>query len=102
MLEESRRDFPEDYNPPARLAIAYLNLKQWDRAIAASDQAMARAYGPRKLRIYDTRSEIYAGSGDSTAAKHTLESALAYGDSLPDPRPKSLIASLRKKLDHYH
>jgi tetratricopeptide (TPR) repeat protein len=102
MLEQSRRDFPDDYNPPARLAIAYSKLKQWDKAMQASNEAMIKAYGPRKLRIYDTRAEIYAGSGDSTAAKRTLEQAIQYAEGLPDgQRSESTIASFRKKLGLY-
>ena len=58
MLEQSERDFPDDYNPPARLALAYGAMKKYDEALAASDRAMARAYGPRKLVVYRTRVDI--------------------------------------------
>ena len=102
MLEQTQRDFPADYNPPARLAIAYRAMKRWPDALAASDAAMARAYGPRKLRIYDARVDIQAGAGDSTAAKRTLEEAIQYADGLPaGQRSESTITSLRKKLAGY-
>ena len=45
LFEQSQRDFPDDYNPPARLALAYRALKRWDEALAASDVAMSKAYG---------------------------------------------------------
>src|SRR5262249_33728115 len=39
MLEASERDLPDDYNPPARLALAYKTMKRWNEALAASDRA---------------------------------------------------------------
>lgn len=64
MLEASERDFPSDYNPPARLALAYKAMKDYDRALAASDRALARAYGPRKINVYSVRSDIYKEKGE--------------------------------------
>ena len=102
MLEQTQREFPDDYNPPARLAIAYRAMKRWPDALTASDAAMTRAYGPRKLRIYDARAEIHAGAGDSTAAKRTLEEAIRYAEGLPQgQRSESTIATFRKKLAGY-
>ena len=43
MLEASERDFPRDYNPPARLSAAYKAMKRWDEALAANDRALALA-----------------------------------------------------------
>src|SRR5262245_39498690 len=39
MLEQSRADFPQDYNPPQRLATAYKAMRKWPEAMSASDQA---------------------------------------------------------------
>lgn len=100
MLEAAERDLPGDYNPPARLATAYLWMKRWDEALAPSDRALARAYGPRKLGIYSTRADIFSGKGDREAARRTLEEAIAYADALPPgQRPETAIAGLRKKLE---
>jgi tetratricopeptide (TPR) repeat protein len=100
MLEASQRDFPTDYNAPARLAIAYRDLGRWDEALAASDRAMALAYGPRKLTIYDTRVAIFTGRGDPAGARRTLEEALRYAESLPPgQRSERQIASLKKRLE---
>jgi tetratricopeptide (TPR) repeat protein len=100
MLEASERDLPDDYNPPARLAAAYKAAKRWDEALAASDRALAKAYGPRKIGILQTRADIYAGKGDPAAAKKTLEETLAYAEGLPaGQRSEKTIAALRKKLD---
>src|SRR5215213_5938795 len=56
-LEQSERDFPNDYNPPARLALAYKAMKEYDRALAASDRAMAKIEGPRRLTVLTARAD---------------------------------------------
>jgi len=100
MLEASERDFPNDYNPPARLAAAYKAMKRWDEALAASDRALAKVYGPRKLRVLQDRADIYVGRGETTSARRTLEEAVATAESLPlGQRSEGAIAALRKKLE---
>jgi len=99
MLQASERDFPDDYNPPARLAVAYLDLKKYDEALAASGRALSKAYGPRKLGFFTTRANIFIARGDSAAAKGALEQAIKEGEGLPDgQRPNGTIASLKKRL----
>lgn len=99
MLEQSVRDFPDDYNPHARLANAYKAMQSWDKALAESDLALARAYGPRKLLIYQNRVDILKGKGDMPAARKTLEEAIVYAKALPEgQRSNNTIASLEKKL----
>ncbi len=99
MLEASERDLPTDYNPPARLAVAYKAMKRWDQALAASDRALPKAYGPRKLGILQTRADIYLGLADTTAARRTLGDAVGMAESLPTgQRSENAIASLKKKL----
>src|SRR5207244_11424020 len=100
MLEQSQKDFPDDYNPPARLAIAYKEMKRWDEALAASDRALSMVYGPRRLQILRTRADIFEGRGDKDAAKKTIADAVAFAEALPPgQRSENTIASLRKKLD---
>src|SRR5207247_4887944 len=86
MLQQSEKAFPDDCNPPARLAVAYLNLKRYDEALAANDRAMAKpmADGPRRLLYFQTRVDILTGKGDHPAAKKTLEQAIAYAQALPE------------------
>ncbi|GAC1434518.1 MAG: hypothetical protein NVSMB68_06950 [Thermoanaerobaculia bacterium] len=99
MLEQSERDFPGDYSPPARQAWAYKAMKQYDKAIAASDRALPHAYGPRKLLILRQRADIFSAMGDQDAAKKTLADAIAYAKDLPSAQVgPSTIASLEKKL----
>ena len=100
MLEASERDFPDDYNPPARLALAYRGMKKYDEALAASDRALLRAYGPRKLVILNARADIYDKKGDAAAAKKTREDALAWAESLPKEQvSERQIAALKKQLE---
>ena len=99
-LEESERQLPDDYNPPARLAIVYRELGRYDDALAATDRALAKVYGPRKLVVLETRASIYEKKGDHAAAKKTLEDALTYSGTLPEPqRPKGLVARIEKQLN---
>jgi tetratricopeptide (TPR) repeat protein len=99
MLEQSERDFPDDYNPPARLALAYKAMKEYDKALAASDRALARVEGPRRISILSARADIFTAQGDSKAAKETIQQAVDYAKSLPDgQRSERRIASLEKRL----
>lgn len=76
MLLESERDFPDDYNPPARLARAYLTAKRLDDAKAAVDRASARVYGPRSLRVLVLAADIAKARGDAPGERAALEQAL--------------------------
>ncbi len=97
-LLASERDLPDDYNPPARLAILYREMGKNDEALAASQRALDKAYGARKLRIYDARADIYVKMGDKAAAKRTLDEAVRFAQTLPESqRPVRLVATLEKK-----
>ncbi len=99
-LLASERDFPEDYNPPQRLALAYGAMKKYDEALAASDRALALAYGPRKLVVYRTRVDLLTKKGDAPAARKMLEEMLAYAEGLPaEQRSEKTIAAIRKQLE---
>ena len=97
MLEASQRDFPDDYNPSARLALAYRAMKEYDKALAASDRALSLAYGPRKLLLYDNRADILVAKGDSTAARQAIEAAIRDGETFPEGQ-RGRLASLKKRL----
>jgi len=99
MLEASEKDFPNDYNPPARLAMAYKAMKRFDDALAASDRALTKAYGPRKILIWNNRADIYIAKGDLPAAREAIQEALHTAEDLPaGQRSENQIASLKKKL----
>lgn len=100
MLEQSERDLPEDYNPPARLISAYRAAKRFDDALAASDRALKLAYGPRKVGIYRNRAATYLAKGDKESARKTIREAIEYAESLPaEQRSDATIASMKKQLD---
>jgi tetratricopeptide (TPR) repeat protein len=100
MLEQSERDLPKDYNPPARLISAYRAAGRYDDALAASDRALKLAYGPRKTGIYRNRAAVYLAKGDKESARKTIEEAIHYAESLPtEQRSEGMIASMKKQLD---
>jgi tetratricopeptide (TPR) repeat protein len=100
MLQASEADLPGDYNPPARLALAYLRMKKLDEALAASDRALPLVMGPRRLSVLQTRADIFAAKGDAAAWRETLQQALAYAEALPPgQRREGTIKALKKKLE---
>jgi tetratricopeptide (TPR) repeat protein len=99
MLEQTERDFPNDYNPPARLAAAYKAMGKYDEALAAIDRALAKSYGPRRIGQLRTRADILIARGDKEGARKTLQEAIAYAKALPSgQRSERTIAALEKKL----
>jgi len=100
MLQQSESDLPGDYNPPARLAVAYLEMKKLDEALAASNRALPKVTGPRRIQVLLKRSDIFAARGDTVAAREALGQALAYAESLPPgQRSERTIQALKKRLD---
>jgi tetratricopeptide (TPR) repeat protein len=98
-IQDSERELPDDYNPPARLAVVLRELGRYDEALAASDRALAKVYGPRKLTLLDARASILEKKGDRAGAKATLEEALAYAAALPQAQQrKSMVARIEKHL----
>lgn len=83
-LARSERDFPADYNPPARLARLYQELSRLDEALAAIDRALARCTeGPRRLRLFQLKVSVLLARGDDAAARSTLARAEAWAQRLP-------------------
>jgi tetratricopeptide (TPR) repeat protein len=89
-LERSERDFPGDYNPPARLGRVLMALGRYGEADAALSRALALAYGPRRLNLGSTLADVRLARGDRSGARRALESALASagGTPLPGSYPK--------------
>jgi tetratricopeptide (TPR) repeat protein len=85
MLDQSERDFPSDYNPPARSAVAYLAMKRPDEALQAAKRALGRAYGPRKLRLWSLEADAYEAKGDRVSAGAALQAALDFAKTVPLP-----------------
>ncbi len=99
-LVASERDLPDDYNPAARLATVYRELGRYDEALAASARALAKAYGPRRLLVYQVRASIFQKKGDAASARRTLQEAVQYASSLPKTQvSEQQIASLKRQLE---
>jgi tetratricopeptide (TPR) repeat protein len=100
MLRESERDLPDDYNPPARLAEAYLELKRLDEALAASDRALTKVSGLGRIPVLEERADILAARGDAAAAREALEQALSLVESLPPGGRRDFQSKpLKEKLE---
>jgi tetratricopeptide (TPR) repeat protein len=98
-IEQSERDLPGDYNPPARLANLYRRLGRLDDALAASTRALAKVQGGRRLRVLSERADIHLARGERDAAVRTLEEALAYAKTLSGAQASPrMVAVLEKKL----
>lgn len=99
LLIESERDFPDDYNPPARLALVYLSAKRLDEAKAAVERAAGRVYGPRSLRVFVLAADIAKARGDLGAERAALEQALARTEhAFLNDRQKKSRADVDKRL----
>jgi tetratricopeptide (TPR) repeat protein len=82
MLEQSERDFPDDYNPKARLAKVYLDLGQLEAGLLAVKRAEAKVYGPRALRVLAIEADIWAAERKPREQKDALMRAVTLGEKL--------------------
>jgi tetratricopeptide (TPR) repeat protein len=83
MLEQRERELPDAYEPPARLAGVLLKAGKLPEARAAIERAIAKSYGPRRLRYLQTRAEILTKLGDNAGALATLRDEVKGWESLP-------------------
>ncbi|RKH37302.1 thioredoxin family protein [Corallococcus sicarius] len=98
-LEQSERDLPQDYNPPARLAMLYSLTGRLDDALAANDRALARVQGARRLSVLGVRADIYVARKDDAGVRKTLEEAIAFAKTLPASQVSaSRVDALEKRL----
>jgi tetratricopeptide (TPR) repeat protein len=82
MLAQSERDFPGDYNAPARLAGVYLKMGRLELALAAIQRAEAKVYGPRTLRVLAIKADILKAMKRPEEEKKELERAVQVGEGL--------------------
>jgi thioredoxin-like negative regulator of GroEL len=100
MLEDSERSFPDDYNPPARLAAAYLELGRLDEARAAIGRAASRVYGARSLRVFQLAADIARARGDRAEEAAALREGLERtGKSVLSPRQKAARTTMAARLE---
>jgi thiol-disulfide isomerase/thioredoxin len=77
MLSASERDFPRDFNPPARLALLYRDQGDTTRGLAAIERALSRGYGPRKVRLHTTKIDLLIDAKKWTEATAAIAAARA-------------------------
>jgi tetratricopeptide (TPR) repeat protein len=103
MLQQTQKDFPDDFNPPARMARAYLEMGKYDDAISNSDKALALANGPRRVKIALVKADALAKKGDQAAERKTIADSLAFLATLPaadaSPKMKSVLEGRLAKID---
>lgn len=99
-LEASEKDLPDDFNPPARLAVAHKELGRHALALAAIGRALAKNRGgPRRVRLLEVRASIEAALGDVAAQRESLREAVRYGSALPaSQRPVHKLEALQAQL----
>jgi tetratricopeptide (TPR) repeat protein len=99
MIEQSQREFPQDYNHPARLAKVYSETNRYPEALAAIDRSLALAYGPRKLKLYNLKARILTKKGDRPAARAALEEGIREGEGMKlEGKQAKGLADLRAEL----
>lgn len=82
MLKEREAQMPASYEPPARLAQVLHAMGREEDALSAVDRAIARAYGPRKLRYLKLRAEIQGKLGRRAEQVATLREEVAGYEAL--------------------
>ncbi len=98
-LLATERDLPGEYAPPTNLGSLYLELGRPTDALAAAKRALAKADGPRRVRVLVLEAQAEDASGDRAAARASLERALRESAALPDAvRPKGHTAKAEKLL----
>jgi tetratricopeptide (TPR) repeat protein len=99
MLQASERELPDEAGPPTLLARAYVAQQKYGDALAAIERAIAREYGPHKLRGYEAKFDILFAKGDKPRAKKTLEEAISFGEKLALAGPYArLLADLKLRV----
>jgi tetratricopeptide (TPR) repeat protein len=83
-IEQSEREHPTDYSPPFRLAFLYLQAGQRDRALQASDRALALASGGARGMVLAGRAQVLLARGERAQAERMLTDALRDLESAPD------------------
>jgi tetratricopeptide (TPR) repeat protein len=99
MLNERERQMPDAYEPPARLARVLFDVGRLPGALAAVERAIARSYGPRRLRYVALQADILAKMGDTKGAVRVLRDAVKAWEALPPGQSSpERIAAARQKL----
>ena len=98
-LLRSERDLPHEFVPPTNLGVLYLEVGRPKDALAAAERALARAEGPRRIRVLVLKAQAEDALGDRAAARATLERALSEAAAMPDAtRPRGYTSRAKELL----
>jgi thioredoxin-like negative regulator of GroEL len=82
-LEKSVKDLPDEYDPPSRLGWVLWKGGKLDEAARWTEVALARVYGPRKLRVLNQRIEIALAQKDRAAERKFRGELVKTLEALP-------------------
>jgi tetratricopeptide (TPR) repeat protein len=100
MLEQSERDFPKWFEPPARLAAVYWKLGRLDDAAKAIARASSRVHGSRSLPVFALAADIALACSDAGAEYAALAKALVETEKVSLTRSEqALRAGIRARLE---
>ncbi|MGK4003879.1 thioredoxin family protein [Sorangium sp. So ce1036] len=99
MLEQREAQMPAAYEPPARLAQVLHAMGRDEEALSAVERAIARGYGPRRLRYLKLRGEIQQKLGRGAEQLATLREEVAGYEALPKGQAsKAALDDARRRL----
>jgi tetratricopeptide (TPR) repeat protein len=98
-VKASERDLPGEFAPAGLRAVLHLELGEPAEALAAARRALARAEGPRRVRLHVLAARAYEALGDRGAARASLERAISEGAAMPEAvRPERQLRDARDRL----
>jgi len=88
LLSQRMVELPDNYEPAARLAQAFLALDKPNRARGPLQRAVKQSYGPRRLRYLEQWLELEVTLKDADGIKRAREAFLVAFEELPADRRK--------------
>lgn len=88
MLSKRMVELPDNYEPAARLAQAFISLRMYERARDPLARAVKQSYGPRQLRYLEQRIDLELALKDVAGLKTAREAFYAAFEKLPAERRK--------------
>ncbi len=88
LLSKRMVELPDNYEPAARLAQAFISLRAYERARDPLARAVKQSYGPRQLRYLEQRIDLELALKDVARIKTAREAFYAAFEKLPEDRRK--------------
>ncbi len=103
LLAARVKELPDTYEPPARLAQALMAMGRPAEAKAPMADAVAKSYGPRKLRYLSMQADLLRKLKDGAGEKQSLEALVATYEGLSaaqrkHPPTRELADDAKKRL----